>query len=612
MILSALAVIYLSTPESYAATEEAFAETYYVVQSNPDGTDTNTQQFGNSLLNALVIVSVICGLTFVIVLLYKYNCIKCLTGYMIVSMGLLLGYLAAVMFQVFLERYTIYLDKISFGLIMYNFAIVGVISIFLGGPGSKIQIVPVYMNQVYLVLTSVIVAWQLSHFDPWTAWVLLVLLAFYDLFAVLTPCGPLKALVNLMQRENAPNMPGLLYEASLSAGNNNNRSTRDNRRHNRDQRQRRQESTTAMNNANADISDNRTGTSSSTIQSDQHQVQRGNNSNHIPPTNVLNNASNVTLVEPSATVIPRRSHTNATVPQSTVANVTNDNSSNNNDEIDTAEDGRVTVYDVDSGEPSTLYYTSDTANEAVEVSQPLINNTGYLPFALAKLYKLRFVSDPQPPWITQSQYNQTQYGAISSATAANVANTTTTSTSSTTTETIVYTPAQLHQLVEIIYPSDGRIVPTISLDTPVAELYRRTQHRDQYETRYTVIDTHGVHKRVLFVNEIDGRVFEDLREENILNERRNRVRNSIKLGLGDFIFYSILVSKAALYSYTTFVVCTLAVLSGLGITLLLLAIYGQALPALPVSILLGVVFFVLTRYVIEPWVEAMYISRVYV
>ena len=41
------------------------------------------------------------------------------------------------------------------------------------------------------------------------------MLAFYDLCAVLTPCGPLKALVNLMSKDNAPSMPGLLYEAQL-------------------------------------------------------------------------------------------------------------------------------------------------------------------------------------------------------------------------------------------------------------------------------------------------------------------------------------------------------------------------------------------------------------
>lgn len=40
---------------------------------------------------------------------------------------------------------------------------------------------------------------RVSRFEEWTGWCLLVVLALYDLCAVLSPCGPLKALVHLMQ-----------------------------------------------------------------------------------------------------------------------------------------------------------------------------------------------------------------------------------------------------------------------------------------------------------------------------------------------------------------------------------------------------------------------------
>ncbi|KAI4303761.1 hypothetical protein MLD38_039356 [Melastoma candidum] len=77
---------------------------------------------------------------------------------------------------------------------------------------------------------------------------------------------------------------------------------------------------------------------------------------------------------------------------------------------------------------------------------------------------------------------------------------------------------------------------------------------------------------------------------------------AINLGLGNFIFYSVLVGRAAMYDTMTVYACYLAIIAGLGITLMLLALYQKALPALPVSILLGVLFYVLTRFSLEIFV----------
>lgn len=141
-----------------------------------------------------------------------FRCMKFLVGYMVFSSASLLGLLGDYMTSIAIQIYQIPIDIISYTIIMFNFAIVGVISIFYQ------KGIPTYITQYYLVATSVILAWHLSHFDDWTAWTLLVMLALYDLCAVLTPCGPLKALVNLMQAKDAPEMPGLLYEAHLPAG----------------------------------------------------------------------------------------------------------------------------------------------------------------------------------------------------------------------------------------------------------------------------------------------------------------------------------------------------------------------------------------------------------
>jgi len=76
----------------------------------------------------------------------------------------------------------------------------------------------------------------------------------------------------------------------------------------------------------------------------------------------------------------------------------------------------------------------------------------------------------------------------------------------------------------------------------------------------------------------------------------------IKLGLGDFVFYSVLVGRAAMYDLMTVYACYLAIIAGLGCTLILLSICRHALPALPISIMLGVTFYFLTRLLMEPFV----------
>jgi len=65
-------------------------------------------------------------------------------------------------------------------------------------------------------------------------------------------------------------------------------------------------------------------------------------------------------------------------------------------------------------------------------------------------------------------------------------------------------------------------------------------------------------------------------------------QGNIKVGLGDFIFYSVLVSAAAKDSFAAAFAAMLACLVGLAATLALVAAHQSALPALPISIVLGV------------------------
>lgn len=95
-----------------------------------------------------------------------------------------------------------------------------------------------------------------------------------------------------------------------------------------------------------------------------------------------------------------------------------------------------------------------------------------------------------------------------------------------------------------------------------------------------------------------------------LEPEEEDAERSIKLGLGDFVFYSVLVSRAALYDMATMAACFVSVIMGLAGTLFLLGVFKKALPALPISIFFGVAFYFLTRLVVVPMITELSLNAV--
>jgi hypothetical protein len=156
-----------------------------------------------------------------------------------------------------------------------------------------------------------------------------------------------------------------------------------------------------------------------------------------------------------------------------------------------------------------------------------------------------------------------------------------------------FAAAELRTNVEVELPRNGGRI--------------ETTHNGRGKPRYVIYNREGQGKRTLLVDE-DGIVMEVVPDDEGVKTAASD--NTIKLGLGDFIFYSVLVSKAADHGFAAFAACFLSFLAGLGGTLLL-AEFHHALPALPISIFLAVIMFVLTIFCMEPCTEGVWKSGPY-
>ncbi|CAG2169539.1 unnamed protein product [Oppiella nova] len=82
--------------------------------------------------------------------------------------------------------------------------------------------------------------------------------------------------------------------------------------------------------------------------------------------------------------------------------------------------------------------------------------------------------------------------------------------------------------------------------------------------------------------------------------------SGVQLGLGDFVFYSLLVGTSfASADLLTAIMCCISILVGLAITLFILLIRNTPLPALPISITLGVLTNFCAEYCVIPFNDAL-------
>uniref|UniRef100_A0A0D6R6S5 Presenilin n=1 Tax=Araucaria cunninghamii TaxID=56994 RepID=A0A0D6R6S5_ARACU len=200
-----LVVVLVSILNNSSSSTSSSITTIATLIYNEKSSDSDWEKFGGALLNALVFVGVVTVVTFLLVCLFYYRCIRFLRFYMTFASFIVLAYMGGGVAILLIQALSIPIDCITFGIVLFNFAVVGVLSVFL----CK---VPIVFTQGYLVLIGVLVAYWFTILPEWTTWVLLVAMAIYDIVAVLIPGGPLRILVELaMSRDEE--IPALIYEA---------------------------------------------------------------------------------------------------------------------------------------------------------------------------------------------------------------------------------------------------------------------------------------------------------------------------------------------------------------------------------------------------------------
>ncbi|GAN01533.1 presenilin family protein [Mucor ambiguus] len=382
--------------------------------SSSEGSTSSGPSIANSFTNAAIIIGQIIGVTILIVFLFKKGWIKVLIGFFMVIVLLLLGFMTYLLLLNLVQVFSIALDYITLVFALWNFAVVGLVSIFWKGP--------LWLQQSYLTIMSSLMAFSLTGLEQWTTWILLGLLAIWDLIAVLCPFGPLRLLIE-SSRNQQREVPALLYSVNavwfMMASNDHFRLS----------------NSMLGTVAAADSTTTTThGVASSSTNSNRLSIQH-----HSPSSFIQHNF--------------RKSH-----------------------------DGFMRL-------PDDSHVTIDS------------NNSSSNPFA---------------------------------------------------TQTTLNVPAE----------------STDQPDTP----------RQEEAARKT---------------------------PELENDEEDAERSGLKLGLGDFVFYSVLIARAAMYDWITTVCCTIAVLTGLTATIFLLAIYKKALPALPISIAFGMLFYFVAKTVLVPYVGAL-------
>lgn len=162
----------------------------------------------NNVITVIIFVALIVMVTLVILLALYMQWHSCLGYYFYLPSILIMAVISPIYFGELLMSLNWFgIDIITVAFITWNFTLVGMSAIFsLYVPG------PIYLQNFYLIHNSAMLALVVITFLPgWAPFILMLFLILWDMFAVLTPYGPLNMIINMAEEGGITEMPGLIY-----------------------------------------------------------------------------------------------------------------------------------------------------------------------------------------------------------------------------------------------------------------------------------------------------------------------------------------------------------------------------------------------------------------